>query len=625
MRTKTDSMKTLFIAFILVFSFSFFAQNRQEENLYSQMIQINAQWAYHKKECPNEKRFFASDLDAIQTHLFLVCESLLKNTPDNLKQNQLTERLRLIDVLYEYAEKKVFPTNLYHDTRTPYFVDDFGVHCAVGHLLAHSGYQDMVRKIQTHENYAYIEEITTSGLAEWAYEHGFEIDELKWIQPAYWISGQVHPIGLGANKKVTKVFRSSNQGVVFIGDFDSLNGLPCSQIGSFQNNQLSCIGSGLNGLLNNVSNGNGGLTAYGQFEHDNQNYSFASFNQGNWIFENVPNREEYIAQSGFFGGGQTPLEIVLYHPNNPDIKEIWIKVGASTWRKSAQISGNINVIKASSLGRVYAGKFKEFIVFDANGEVEDTIHVNNVIFRSNNNPLSWSGFQSDHMPDEILDFEVINTQIYFAGSILDIEFSTGILLSRFLNNTVQPLMYGGFMMLEDSQHPSINAILYENTTASLLLGGNFNNYGAGMGTMGKNLARYQIAPGVLNYVASLEMPVSGIGLTGNNGSILIGGEFVNHYGQTLNHMGVLGGFVGFNDHNKDLEISLFPNPTQDQIHIIGFDEGSWFCIIDAQGKTKLEGKLGENSSIDLSLLPSGNYFLQLSNNSSKITRKIVKN
>ena len=45
----------------------------------------------------------------------------------------MEKRHDLLASLEEYAGQQVFPQNIYHAHRQPYFIDHKGTHCAVGH------------------------------------------------------------------------------------------------------------------------------------------------------------------------------------------------------------------------------------------------------------------------------------------------------------------------------------------------------------------------------------------------------------------------------------------------------------------------------------------------------------
>jgi Secretion system C-terminal sorting domain len=60
-----------------------------------------------------------------------------------------------------------------------------------------------------------------------------------------------------------------------------------------------------------------------------------------------------------------------------------------------------------------------------------------------------------------------------------------------------------------------------------------------------------------------------------------------------------------------LQLSIFPNPTQQKITVIGLPAKAKFKIANQQGGVVVEGQSFENpSAIDVSGLPTGIYFLQ---------------
>ena len=143
----------------------------------------------------NKRVELSSDVPLIQMHLMLVERFLRETTSQSLSPEQKENRLMCLDILHTYCLNGVFPKNLYHSVRTPYFIDDFGTACAVGQLVISSGYAHLARKISSENNYAYIEDMNYPELLTWADKFGFTLRELEWIQPSY---GCFNP-GCGAN------------------------------------------------------------------------------------------------------------------------------------------------------------------------------------------------------------------------------------------------------------------------------------------------------------------------------------------------------------------------------------------------------------------------------------------
>jgi hypothetical protein len=90
-------------------------------------------------------------------------------------------------VLARYIERGVFPrrTDDGFGDRRPRFIDDRGVHCAVGAMIAETGSPELARAIARDDEYAYVRDMRSPELAAWAESNGFTIDELATIQPSY--------------------------------------------------------------------------------------------------------------------------------------------------------------------------------------------------------------------------------------------------------------------------------------------------------------------------------------------------------------------------------------------------------------------------------------------------------
>lgn len=121
----------------------------------------------------------------IRDHLSAV-EHSLRAQPAPAIQSQADHRAALLDTLHEYIEDGRFPQNDgRHAPVTPIFIDDDHTACAVGHLMIESGAAELAETIRANENLAYVYDIQTPGVAEWAIAHGFTVEELARIQPTY--------------------------------------------------------------------------------------------------------------------------------------------------------------------------------------------------------------------------------------------------------------------------------------------------------------------------------------------------------------------------------------------------------------------------------------------------------
>ncbi len=84
---------------------------------------------------------------------------------------------------------------------------------------------------------------------------------------------------------------------------------------------------------------------------------------------------------------------------------------------------------------------------------------------------------------------------------------------------------------------------------------------------------------------------------------------------------IIGNFVGVDD-DKISAIKIYPNPSADIIHIEGiqFNENNKLTLYDIHGKLILEKYITDNTTIDISSLESGIYFIKLNDTYSKVIK-----
>lgn len=123
----------------------------------------------------------------IQAHLAGAERRLRSACTDALNPQQRLARARNIELLRAYRLRGAFPHNTGHPgRRVPYFVDQRGVHCAVGYLMACSGRDDLVARIHATRNNARIRELAGDpALVAWLHDAGLTLAEAARIQPSY--------------------------------------------------------------------------------------------------------------------------------------------------------------------------------------------------------------------------------------------------------------------------------------------------------------------------------------------------------------------------------------------------------------------------------------------------------
>lgn len=139
----------------------------------------DASWAGHVEP--------ADEVTRIRAHLSFVHAMLAGRDVSSLTPAQRDARAASLADLARYIDRGVFPRRTGDDYtgRRPRFIDDRGVHCAVGQLIADSGDEDLARSINTRFEYAHVRAMTEPALLAWASAHGFTVDELAMIQPSY--------------------------------------------------------------------------------------------------------------------------------------------------------------------------------------------------------------------------------------------------------------------------------------------------------------------------------------------------------------------------------------------------------------------------------------------------------
>jgi len=189
---KSFIMKTLLFSLLLSASCMLTASNTsipESSTVYEQLCQLNKYWQNQTglKESLQQKVQFADHEDLIQLHLQLVEQTLQEKDISHLSVLQKANRKEALKVLKEYTLQKQFPKNTRHTAVTPYFIDDFNTACAVGHLMRESGSVEEAHWVAETMNNAYIEDMPIEELQQWADKMGFDVVELKWIQPSYGI------------------------------------------------------------------------------------------------------------------------------------------------------------------------------------------------------------------------------------------------------------------------------------------------------------------------------------------------------------------------------------------------------------------------------------------------------
>ncbi|MBX3133020.1 MAG: hypothetical protein KF689_06495 [Gemmatimonadaceae bacterium] len=121
-------------------------------------------------------------------HLNGALRSLSQRELSSLTASQRANRAAAIALLEAYRDAGKYPQNRdFAGEYVSYFVDPVtDAHCAVGHLMAQTGHQALVRRIAADDNHVRVLDLADDPeVAAWLDEYGITLDEAAGIQPAY--------------------------------------------------------------------------------------------------------------------------------------------------------------------------------------------------------------------------------------------------------------------------------------------------------------------------------------------------------------------------------------------------------------------------------------------------------
>jgi len=121
----------------------------------------------------------------IASHLRRVEHDLRAADHDHLTAAQRRRRERSLDRLRAYRRRGEFPRNETHPGRTPCFVGATRTRCAVAHLLAAAGHDDLVADVAATDNTVRVEALDGGPVVERIEDLGLTRAEAARIQPTY--------------------------------------------------------------------------------------------------------------------------------------------------------------------------------------------------------------------------------------------------------------------------------------------------------------------------------------------------------------------------------------------------------------------------------------------------------
>lgn len=587
---------------------------------YDHLYEVNKEWKHFEVAAPIQKINFTNDTKRIQFHLETVISHLSKLVPTGQTIAIQEKRTLLLNKLKAYAKRAIFPQNTYHKNRQPYFIDNKGTHCAVGYLMKVSGAEDLAVQISKEHNYDYLPNIKTEGVLDWAEQHGFSLKELAWIQPGYSANEPVEELGKGANGPVNKMF--TNWGKLYLaGDFDLLDSLPCLNVGVYEMGQLSCLGAGVDGKVNDISYSYSRqeVVVVGDLINGGNHYPVATYDVASgWTFHSIPGRAN---AEGIHIVGIYSLEVVIKNVGTTGT-EVWKESGGA-WQIHYTFHGTVLDVNENW----YVGIF-DSLTFHRSGILDTLLYSHNAVEIYNDYIFnSFSVSDSTLLPDTILTVESSGVVTYLGGYSGSSLYKP--CLTRVLNNTLQPLIFGQELLGWDSIIvPKILDLKADPYSGDLYIAGDIE-YAPLSGNYWTSIGKYKVGTGFFEGYNNFDSSVTSIAVFG--GELIIGGPFsqTNYYGasQALNHLAKFTVITGVDALEDELTFKLFPNPTRNDVTI---DLGNDYVdanveISNTLGQVIYQEEYFSTNTINLSLEGvSGIYLVKVKTADSESIVKVIK-
>jgi len=585
---------------------------------YEQLVAVNTQWENHKTESPETTIPFDNDEDRIAYHLQLVVESLRQTTQENVSKKALRKRTHLLEQLAVYASSKRFPTNSFHPTRQPCFIDKQGTHCAVGYLMSVSGHEALAQHISQQYNYSYIHDMPVEEISPWAKEYGFSIDELAWIQPGYSPQETYSAFPNGPNGTIDHmVLDSGNNRLILAGAFSEIGGTPCNRIASFSAGSFSCIDFIVNGQINGVLSKNNVIYVVGAILLNNGvTVPMASFENGIWTYYNPPGQS--TAEGTLIFSIQQPnhIGVGLRYASKPTEESVWYVSSNNSWNKKFTVNGSINAHTSTGSDLFFGGSFDTATVKLLPGPFDSTIVCHNLISKE----AAIDNYETfgNLVSDTISALEVVGNDIYIGGFCNSGQ--QDICLSSLSNGALQPLLFKNDFQLDEPTEIRDMAQYQGN----LILGGNFHTSHFIVGNFGNHLVEFDLVSNYIDAIAQFDLPVNKVAQFNN--SLYIGGAFTQDVvaGMALPYFAVQDALSPNEEPHPHAAVTIYPNPVSNFAWIDQLESSYSYSVFDVTGVELQRGEQQPHTPINFSHLPTGVFLMTIRTEAGSFTRKLIK-
>ncbi len=613
-------MKNTFTALLLL---AIQVTHASGTGLLEQLSRVNSEWQLQKDAQPALNGFTGTPQNYnewIAAHLLLVEQTLRSRDVCRLSDKQKENRYRLLDSLRSYSRTGVFPVNDYLTYKSPVFIDRKGTHCAVGYLMQQSGHDNLARQIDVNEKFAYVKQIKTAGVKQWADEFGFTVEELAWIQPTYPPSEPTYDLDHGLNATVNAIVADTNAQIIYAGGAftESISGAACGHIAAwisgFAGWDWVPVGDGLNGTVYTLLLQDNKLYAGGDFTMAGSvaanHIAVYDISSGQW--EAMGSLDSTVRALAFYNGN-------LYAAGN--FTGFAAKWTGSAWQDITQ-------------GFIYGEGARTLQVWDSLLVIGGNFELATGALRQH--VATYNGTQMGSLGfgtiTPVNDFEFFNGKLFAACDSAEI-----CALATFDGTDWNVHLKNGVTGLTDFEGSKIMCL--QKDSNGLLAGGSFSCF-SGM-TFGNDLMKYYIRDtigGVIHYeqyvaISNVDSTVNAICLSGPN--TFFGGEFTSTFhgfmppNYKYNHIANLGynmsDYTGIAEAGKPA-IKIYPNPVSDLLQLKLPDGGTYEVeCYNLAGELILHQKISmQVSQLATANLPAGVYILRATNANASYTARIVK-
>jgi hypothetical protein len=150
-------------------------------------LSVTAATARHHPRDDLRSRQLRAEVVRLRAHFDSVDKELRGADVSRLSASQKAMRVQAIAWLRDYREAGRFPENdRFANRLVPFFRDSHGTLCAMAYLIDRSGRGDIVDKVATTRNNAYIHELADDpAIVAWLDASGLTVDEAARVQPSY--------------------------------------------------------------------------------------------------------------------------------------------------------------------------------------------------------------------------------------------------------------------------------------------------------------------------------------------------------------------------------------------------------------------------------------------------------